>query len=96
MTTADRVLAFLRENFYVEGEIAPGASLLGEGVMDSTGVLELVGFLEESFGISVDDAEMVPDNLDSVDAIAAFVARKAAGEGAVANREGAERASGVG
>jgi acyl carrier protein len=51
-------------------------SLLEQGIMDSTGVLELVGFLESQFGIKVADEELVPDNLDSVDRIVAFVGRK--------------------
>ena len=44
--------------------------------MDSTGVLELVFFLETTFGISVDDAEMVPENLDSIGAMARYIETK--------------------
>jgi acyl carrier protein len=51
-------------------------SLLERGIMDSTGVLELVAFLETEFGIKVDDDELVPENLDSVNQIVAFVGRK--------------------
>jgi acyl carrier protein len=51
-------------------------SLLEQGIMDSTGVLELVGFLESEFGLKIADEELVPDNLDSVDRIVAFVGRK--------------------
>jgi acyl carrier protein len=51
-------------------------SLLEKGVMDSTGVLELISFLEREFEITLDDAEMVPENLDSVDRVVAFVERK--------------------
>ena len=51
-------------------------SLLGRGVVDSTGVLELVGFLEESFGIEVEDAEVVPEHFDSIARLAQFVAQK--------------------
>jgi acyl carrier protein len=46
------------------------------GIIDSTGVLELIMFLEEQFGIKVADEEMTPENLDSVDRIVAFVGRK--------------------
>ncbi len=53
-------------------------SLMQTGVIDSTGVLELIFFLEEKFGIKVADEEMVPENLDSVTAISGFVARRAA------------------
>jgi acyl carrier protein len=54
------------------------ASLLEQGIMDSTGVLELVCFLEERFGIQVLDEELLPENLDSVVKITDFVKRKSA------------------
>ena len=47
-----------------------------KGIIDSTGVLELVSFLEEQFGVTVEDEEMIPDNLDSLDNLAAYIARK--------------------
>jgi acyl carrier protein len=57
-------------------ELADDASLTELGVIDSTGVLELVGFLEETWEIQVEDTELVPENLDSIDAITDFVIRK--------------------
>ncbi|MBF0443191.1 MAG: acyl carrier protein [Oligoflexales bacterium] len=51
-------------------------SLLGKGIIDSSGILELVEFLESSFNIQVKDDEIIPDNLDSIEKIGAFVARK--------------------
>lgn len=51
-------------------------SLIQTGVIDSTGVLELIEFLEGEFTIQIDDAETVPANLDSVDNLVAFVTRK--------------------
>jgi acyl carrier protein len=51
-------------------------SLLELGIIDSTGILELVGFLEQHFGILVDDEELVPENLDTISRLAAFVDRK--------------------
>jgi acyl carrier protein len=59
-----------------ESKLKNHDSLLEQGIMDSTGVLELVGFLESQFGIKVADDELVPENLDSVDRIVAFVGRK--------------------
>jgi acyl carrier protein len=59
-----------------ESKLKNNDSLLEQGIMDSTGVLELVAFLESQFGIKVADDELVPDNLDSVDRIIAFVGRK--------------------
>lgn len=53
-------------------------SLVEDGVIDSTGVLEIIEFIEESFSIKVDDEEMVPENFDSVEKITAFIQRKLA------------------
>jgi acyl carrier protein len=55
-------------------------SLLAAGLIDSTGILELVTYLESQFAIVVEDAEIVPENLDSVDKIACYVARKQTAE----------------
>lgn len=66
-------------NFVVpggEGSLKDDASLLEEGIMDSTGVLDLVMFIEETFGIVVTDEELTPENLDSVDRLVAFVQKK--------------------
>jgi acyl carrier protein len=54
-------------------------SFLEKGIVDSTGILELVGFLEERFPIKVADEELLPEYLDSVNRVAAFVSRKLAG-----------------
>lgn len=73
------VSAFLIDNFRfgdTSVAIVPDESLIEAGVIDSTGVLELVAFLEERFGIDVEDADIVPDNLDSLAAIARYVERK--------------------
>ena len=51
-------------------------SFLERGILDSTGMLELILFLEGAFGISVEDDEMVPENLDSVNNVVAYVSRK--------------------
>lgn len=56
--------------------LADDGSLLDLGIIDSTGVLELVGFLEETYGISVEDEELVPDNLDTVSNLVAFIEHK--------------------
>lgn len=58
------------------------ASLLEAGVLDSTGVLELIEFLEEKFGISVEDSETLPENLGSIDGLTRFVVLKRSGQDA--------------
>jgi acyl carrier protein len=76
--------AFISDAFPAAGDagtIDSAASLIEGGVIDSLGVLSLVGFLEETFGIAVADDDMMPENLDSIDALVAFVARKTAGPG---------------
>ena len=55
---------------------ADGDSFLEEGIIDSMGIMELVAFVEENFGINVQDEELVPDNFDSVEKLAAYVRRK--------------------
>ncbi len=56
---------------------ADDASLLEEGIIDSMNVMELVSFIENEFGVTVNDLEIVPDNFDSVKKMSAFVLRKA-------------------
>lgn len=78
----DRVRAYILENFLFESD--PGAlrdedSFLERGILDSTGILEVVHWIEETFGIKVEDEEMVPENLDSVARLCAFIARRAGG-----------------
>jgi acyl carrier protein len=76
-----RVRTFIEENFLFREDIsqlADSDSLLENGVMDSTGILELVAFLESDFSIQMSDAEIVPDNLDSIAAIASYLERKLA------------------
>jgi len=73
------VRRFIGENFLFRDDgdaITHDASLLDAGIIDSTGVLELVCFLESTFGIEVQDDEMLPENLDSIRAITGYVTRK--------------------
>jgi acyl carrier protein len=74
-----RVKAFIAENFLFREkgtEMSETDSLIESGVLDSTGVLELVAFLETDLGVDVADADIMPDNLGSVAAISAYVASK--------------------
>jgi acyl carrier protein len=74
-----QVKQYLLENFLMgvgAEEMANDTSFIGKGIIDSTGVLELVAFLESTYGIHVEDAEMLPENLDSLDRIEAYVRRK--------------------
>ena len=77
-TVRDRVRGFIVDNFLF-GEDRPFGeeeSFLESGLIDSTGILELIRFLEETFSLAVEDEEMVPENLDSLSNIARYVERK--------------------
>ncbi len=80
MNVQQRVRQFIVENFYVSdpSELADDASLIQGGWVDSTGMLEMIAFLEGEYGIRIADDEMTPENLDSIERISAFVARKRA------------------
>jgi acyl carrier protein len=56
--------------------INPDESLIQSGLLDSLALLQLVGFIEEEFDVTVEDEEVVPDNFDSLTAINAFISRK--------------------
>jgi len=74
-----RVVGFITENFLFREDrsaISDTESLIENGIMDSTGVLELVAFLEGELGLKVDDAEIVPENLNSVEAITRYATAK--------------------
>ncbi len=76
----EQIRAYIVENFLLGDEkgLSVSESLLDSGVVHSTGVIELIEFLEETFKIKVSDEELVPENLDTITAIAAYVAQKQA------------------
>ena len=79
-----QIRKFVVDNFLFgqdDSRLGDGDSFLEHGIIDSTGVLELVSFLETRFGMKIADAELLPENLDSIDGVAAFVRRKAAAAG---------------
>ncbi|HEX6157812.1 MAG TPA: acyl carrier protein [Burkholderiales bacterium] len=78
MKLQQQIRDFVTSNFYVADPKAleDRTSLLDQGIIDSTGVLEVIMFIESTFGVTVEDSEMLPENLDSIERIAAFVARK--------------------
>lgn len=79
MQVKESVRQYILKNYLFstdESALKDNVSLMQAGVIDSTGVLELIMFLEEQFGVKVADEEMTPENLDSVERIVAFVGRK--------------------
>lgn len=81
VTMKKTIRHYIMENLlFTEDEsiLQDSDSFLDGGIIDSTGVMEIILFIEETFGIKVNDDEMLPANLDSVDNLAAFVQRKQA------------------
>jgi acyl carrier protein len=78
MEISEQVRQFIVANFYVPdpGQLGNETSLLDIGVMDSTGVLEVISFLENTYGISMEEADMIAENLDSVAGITNYLARR--------------------
>ncbi len=74
----DKIRQFIVEDFLFgdDNGLKDDTSFLDEGIIDSTGILELVSFLEEEFSISVEDEELIPENLDSIMNVVAYLERK--------------------
>ena len=73
------IRGFILENYLFTNDTSQlglDDSLLGRGIVDSTGMLEIIMFIEEQLGVKVADEDMVPENLDSVNRIAAYVASR--------------------
>ncbi len=75
---ASTLRSFIQENYLLGRDFAfaDGDSFLEQSIIDSIGILQLVTFLQDTYGIAVQDSELLPENLDSIDAVTAFVCRK--------------------
>lgn len=73
-----KIKEFIIENFLFGNDdgLQDDSSFLDEGIIDSTGVLELITYLEEEFSIQVDDEELIPENLDSINKVTEFTEKK--------------------
>lgn len=78
MDRTNRIREYIISNFYVAdpGSLRDDASLLDAGIIDSTGVLEVVAYVESTFGIKVADSELLPENFESISRISSYVGRK--------------------
>jgi acyl carrier protein len=89
VTIEERIRQFVAENMLFSGNgfaLPDSASFLENGIADSTSVLELIMFVEDDFDLVVDDAEIVPDNFDSVAGLAAYIRGKTAHAPSIAAR----------
>ncbi len=74
-----KIRSYILENFLYtadEGKLKNTDSFLEDGIVDSTGILELLMFVEETFGIHVEDEEVLPDNFDSVERLKRYIQTK--------------------
>ena len=80
----DRVRQFVTSTFYLPdpAQVTDTVSFLDTGIVDSTGVLEIIAFIQSEFGVEVADDEILPENLDGVNRIADYVQRKQNGAAA--------------
>lgn len=80
MQLKSEIKNFIVENFLYgqNNGLGDDISFLGKGLIDSTGVLELVAFIEERYGVSVADEELIPDNFDSVNKLSNYINKKVA------------------
>lgn len=81
MQVKPEIKKFIIENFLYgqdDNTLSDEVSFLENGIIDSTGVLELVSFVQEAFGIHVTDEELIPDNFDSLNRLEFFIANKQA------------------
>jgi acyl carrier protein len=69
----DRIRGFLASQFPLTRNLSDQDTLLGDGIVDSLGILEIVSFLEREFGITVVDEELLPENFTSISELAVFV-----------------------
>lgn len=77
--TQEQVRNFVIENLLLgeeEENFSNGQSFLDSGLIDSTGILEIIAFLEDEYDITIKDDEMIPENLDSVERIVAFLEKR--------------------
>ena len=79
MNAEQQLCNYILENFLFTDDqsvLSNNDSFLNKGILDSTGILELIYFLEDEFGIKVEDDEMIPNNLDSIVNLVAFINKK--------------------
>lgn len=74
----EKVREFIVDNFLFgeDGNLKDDTSFLDEGIIDSTGILELVSYLEEEFSITVEDEDLIPENLDSINYVVSYLEKK--------------------
>jgi len=83
MNLSNDIREYIIDNFLFgePGNLSDDTSFMEGGIVDSTGILEIVGYIEEKYGISIVDAELIPENFNSINNISKFLERKLNGHG---------------
>ena len=79
MSIKQDIKTYILENYLFtddDSQLSNSDSFLEKGILDSTGILEVIYFIEDEYGIKVEDDEMIPENLDSVESLVVFVKHK--------------------
>ena len=79
MSIKQDIKTYILENYLFtddDSQLSSSDSFLEKGILDSTGILEVIYFIEDEYGFKVEDEDMIPENLDSVEFLVAFVKRK--------------------
>jgi acyl carrier protein len=78
MSVQEDIREFIVENFLFgeQGGLRDDSSFLREGIVDSTGIMQLVSFIQEQYLIAIEDEELIPENLDSIRNVSLFIAEK--------------------
>ena len=79
MSIKQDIKTYILENYLFtddDSQLSDSDSFLEKGILDSTGILEVIYFIEDEYGIKVEDDEMIPENLDSVESLVVFVTHK--------------------
>ena len=79
MSIKQDIKTYILENYLFtddDSQLSSSDSFLEKGILDSTGILEVIYFIEDEYGIKVEDEEMIPENLDSVESLVVFVQHK--------------------
>ena len=79
MSIKQDIKTYILENYLFtddDSQLSNSDSFLEKGILDSTGILEVIYFIEDEYGIKVEDEEMIPENLDSVESLVVFVKHK--------------------
>ena len=93
MLVQQRLRQFIQDAFFVD-QVGDDESFLASGIIESLGIMQIVAFVESEFGVAVPDADLVPENFDSINRIAAYVERRCQARNPCAESQASPRPGG--